>query len=89
MASMVASIELMARRNGQGAAAGMATGQFIRPGQFSELFDKIFSVACDAPILILDDLAEAHRDWLRVTLQDLITDRHDAGLWSLLPSIAR
>ncbi len=44
-------------------------------------FDKIFSAACDAPILILDDLgAEADRDWIRATLQDLITHRHDARL---------
>ncbi len=44
-------------------------------------FDRLFSAVCDAPILILDDLgAEADRDWIRATLQDLITHRHDARL---------
>ena len=44
-------------------------------------FDRLFAAASDAPILILDDLgAEADRDWIRATLQDLITHRHDARL---------
>ncbi len=52
---------------------------FARDSSLS--FDKIFSAACDAPVLILDDLgAEADRDWIRATLQDLITHRHDARL---------
>lgn len=47
----------------------------------TQSFDRLFSAACDAPILILDDLgAEADRDWIRATLQDLITHRHDARL---------
>lgn len=44
-------------------------------------FDRLFEAASDAPILILDDLgAEADSDWIRATLQDLITHRHDARL---------
>ncbi len=52
---------------------------FARDSSLS--FDKLFSAACDAPVLILDDLgAEADRDWIRATLQDLITHRHDTRL---------
>ena len=54
-------------------------GSFARDSSLN--FDRLFSAACDAPVLILDDLgAEADRDWIRATIQDLITHRHDARL---------